>query len=204
MENSADLKRVAQFLYEVGTMRKVARMHRQLLLTDDISDNIATHSFRVAVIGVLLAGMEGVDPAKVMMMCLVHDIPESRSNDHNWIHKRYVAVDEDKIIKEQACSLPDPILGEVAQEYRLRQSRESIVAKDADILDQILLLREYFWQGNKEAEEWLEGKRSKQPYNYTKYLFTESAKALGKAIYDEEPSGWWRALYQRANRPIGS
>ena len=48
-------------------MRKTIRMHRQLLLTDDMSDNIATHSFRVAVIGYFLAKMEGADPLKVVM-----------------------------------------------------------------------------------------------------------------------------------------
>lgn len=43
--------RLADFLFELGTMRKVLRMHRQTLLTDDMSDNIATHSLRVTMIG---------------------------------------------------------------------------------------------------------------------------------------------------------
>jgi len=39
-------KRIASFLFEIGTMRKLIRMHRQALLTDDISDSIASHSYR--------------------------------------------------------------------------------------------------------------------------------------------------------------
>ncbi len=181
-------------------MRKIARMHRQALLTDDMSDNIATHSFRAAVIGFFLAKMEGADPAKVMMMCLLHDMAESRTNDHNWIHKRYVVEDEGKVVAEQLGSLPFPEFAGLAQEYRDRESRESIVAKDADVLDQVLLLREYVWQGNREAQMWLDGKREQRPYNYLKYLKTESALALGRAIYDEEPSSWWRTLYQQEKR----
>jgi putative hydrolase of HD superfamily len=67
-------KRIAQFLFEIGSMRKLIRMHRQSLLTDDMSDNIATHSYRVAMIGWHLAMMEKADPYKVVMMCLLHDV----------------------------------------------------------------------------------------------------------------------------------
>ena len=191
-----NVQRMTQFLFEVGTMRKVARMHRQTLFTDDMSDNIATHSFRVAFIGFFLAKMHGAaDWQKVIMMCLLHDTGESRSNDHNWIHKRYVNEDEEAIMGEQLGTLPFPELADLAKEYHERKSIESILAKDADVLDQILLLREYEWQGNKEAVLWLRGKRTSEPYNYTKYLKTEVAKELGRAIYDEAPSSWWNALY---------
>jgi putative hydrolase of HD superfamily len=187
--------RIARFLFEVGTMRKLARMHRQALITDDMSDNVATHSFRTAFIGFFLAQMEVVDYRKVMLMCLLHDVGEARTNDHNWIHKRYVREDEEQVLEEQLGSLPFPELAELAREYRERKTREAIIAKDADVLDQVLLLREYAWQGNREAQIWLEGKKVQTPYNHLKYLLTDSGKRLGRAIYDEEPSSWWRDLY---------
>lgn len=190
-----DVQRMTQFLFEVGTMRKIARMHRQALFTDDMSDNIATHSFRVAFIGFFLAKMANADWQKVVMMCLLHDTGESRSNDHNWIHKRYVSEDEEAIREEQLGTLPYPELADLAKEYRERVSVESLLAKDADVLDQVLLLREYAWQGNKEAEIWLSGKRTQTPYSYLKYLKTDVGKELGRAIYDEPPSSWWHALY---------
>jgi putative hydrolase of HD superfamily len=194
------MDRLAQFLFEVGTMRKLARMHRQPLLTDDLSDNISTHSFRVAIIGFLLAKMEGADTGKVMLMCLIHDLGESRTSDHNWIHKRYVVEDQAKVIAEQLGTLPINDFIDTAHEYEIRKSKESLIAKDADMLDQILLLREYVWQGNREAQLWLDGKRVKKPYNYIKFLHTKSAKKLGRAIYDEEPSSWWKDLYTKKNR----
>lgn len=57
--NNKDNNRIADFLYEIGSMRKLMRMHRQTLLSDDSSDTIASHSYRVAMIGWLLAKLEG-------------------------------------------------------------------------------------------------------------------------------------------------
>jgi putative hydrolase of HD superfamily len=197
-----DDERYADFLFEVGTMRKLLRMHRQTLLTDDMSDNIATHSYRAALIGWILAKREGVDPYKVVMMCLLHDIAEVRSNDHNWVHKRYIKVFEEEITREQLGTLPDRELEEVALEYGARESREAIIAKDADYLDQVLLLREYEWQGNKEAALWLRGKRGEHETSNAQLhkLRTDTAKKLGKAIYDRAPSDWWNELWTSSNR----
>jgi len=195
-------ERYADFLFEVGTLRKVLRMHRQTLLTDDMSDNIATHSYRVAIIGWILAKRGGVDPYKVVMMCLLHDMGEGRSNDHNWVHKRYIKIFEEEIINDQLDTLPDPELGELAHEYEARESKEAIIAKDADLLDQVLLLREYEWQGNKEAVIWLRGKQGEVSNHNAqlKKLRTEEAKQLGEAILDRAPSDWWNELWTSSNR----
>jgi len=201
--NKSSNKKIADFLFELGTMRKLPRMHRQTLLTDDMSDNIATHSYRVAMIGWFLAKMEKVDPYKVVMMCMSHDMGEIRSGDHNWIHKKYVKVFEDEIRKDQLESLPFPELSEIANEYQERKSKESIIAKDADRLDQILLLKEYVWQGNKEAEIWLKVKPG--PYNEVgnrqfKELQTDAGRQIGKAIFEESPSEWWNNVWTNKNR----
>ena len=177
-------------------------MHRQTFLTDDMSDNIATHSYRVTLIGWFLAKMENVDPYKVAMMCLMHDMGEVRTGDHNWIHKRYVKIFEDEIKEEQLGTMPFPEMKEIADEYDKRKSKEAIIAKDADMLDQIFLLREYVWQGNKEAEIWLEGKPSegKEHGQYLKRFKTDSAIALAKVALTEDPSSWWNNLWTSKNR----
>lgn len=202
--NPADTKRIAQFLFEVGTMRKLLRMHRQMLLTDDMSDNIASHSYRVAVIGWHLAKLEGADPYKVVMMCLLHDMGEVRSGDHNWVHKRYVKVYEDEIKEDQIGTLPFGDLKEFLDEYDERMSKEAIVAKDADLLDQVLLLKEYEWLGNKEAGVWLKGKSSqngKENRNaQLKNIRTAGALKLGEAILKENISDWWNNLWTNKNR----
>ncbi len=192
--------RIADFFFEIGTMRKLLRMHRQTLLSDDNSDTIAAHTYRVAMIGWVLAKLEDVDPYKVVMMCLLHDTGEIRSGDHNWVHKRYVKIFDDEIIDEQLGQLPFPELKEFATEYEKRESKESIVVKDADILDQVLLLREYEWQGNKEATIWLHGKGGRTENEQISKLKTVSGKELCTAIYTQNPSDWWNSLYTNTNR----
>lgn len=194
-------ERIADFFFELGTMRKLLRMHRQTLLTDDLSDNIASHSYRVAMIGWFLAKEERTDPYKTVMMCLLHDLDELRNGDHNWVHKKYVKVFEDEIVEDQLGTLPYFDLKELFDEYRERETKESIVAKDADLLDQVLLLREYEWQGNQEAVRWLhKGKGDDTENRQLAMLKTESAKKIGGAILNRAPSDWWNDSWTSKRR----
>ena len=79
-------------------------------------------------------------------------------------------------------------------EYRVRESLEARVAKDADLLDQILLLREYELRGNQEAGKWLAGKAQ---YNM---LSTEVGKRLAEELYRQAPSEWWDGLWGAEKR----
>ena len=186
LKKKIDIIAITHFLYEIGTLRKVPRSHMQTLLTSDLSDNIASHSYRVSVIGYLLSYLENADANKVVIMCLFHDSAESRSGDQNWVHKKYVKTFEDEIITDQLINLPMQVeLTKIINEYRKRQSPESRIAKDADLLDQILLLREYWWQGNQEVKKWSRGKEQE------KRLLTKSAKLLAKEIFNQEPNEWW-------------
>ncbi len=195
-----DTKRLANFLFEVGTMRKLLRIHRQTLLSDDISDNIASHSYRVAIIAWVLAKAENADSYKTLAMALLHDMDEVRSNDHNYVQKRYVKIYKDEIRKEQFGTLPFPDFKELADEYEERKSLESKIVKDADLMDQILLLREYEWQGNREAVIWLYGKGKEKECEQVKNLNLASSRNLAKAIYETAPSAWWEDLWTSKNR----
>ena len=197
-------QRIANFLFEVGTMRKLMRMHRQVLLTDDMSDSIASHSYRVAIIGWFLAKKEKADLYKTAMMCLLHDMAEARTGDHNWVHKKYIKTFDKEINQEQLGTLPFKDLEELVDEYEKRETKEAILAKDADLLDQVLLLREYEWQGNQEAHIWLHGKNSKngnrKKNEQIARLRSKTAKTLGAAILKEDPSSWWNNIWTPKNR----
>ena len=195
-----EAKRLANFLFEIGTMRKLMRMHRQTLLSDDTSDNIASHSFRVTIIAWILAETENADAGKAVRMALLHDMGEARSGDLNWVHKRYVKVFDDEITKEQLGTLPFPSFQLLAKEYEARETLEAKIVKDADLLDQILLLREYEWQGNQEAKVWLYGKGEEKGNAQENRLKLESSKKLARAIYDVAPSEWWDNLWTSENR----
>lgn len=200
MKKAADPKRLAGFLFEIGTLRKTPRAHMQSLLTGDLSDNIASHSHRVAVIGWFLAAAEKADANKVAVMCLFHDIGEARSGDQNWIHKRYVKVFDDEIMKDQIDDLPQKDeLRVLLTEYKERKTKEAILAKDADLLDQILLIKEYGWQGNYEAQSWLRGKGGRSD-THSSMLKSKTAQKLARKIITQKPSDWWKDIWTEKRR----
>lgn len=188
-------KKLVSFFFEVGTLRKIARAHRQTLLTNDLSDNIASHSYRATVIGWFLAKSEKADANKVMTMCLFHDLEETRAGDQNWIHKKFVKVFEEEIREGQLTGLPKAAdLLALAKEYHDRKTREAKVAKDADLLDQILILKEYAWQGNQEANLWLKGREQE------KLMTTATGRKLAQEAYRQPPSAWWQNLWTPRRR----
>ena len=188
------MKNIANFLFEIGSLKKIARSHRQMFFTDDLSDNIGSHSHRVSVIGYFLAQAEGADILKVLTMCIFHDSGETRSGDQNWVHKKYVKVFEEEIIKDQLSEvMPDSNLYENMIEYAKRESIESKISKDADKIDQMLLLKEYIVKGNKEAEKWLRSKKEDD-------FFTNTAKKLFKEILETDPGDWWSTSYTEKRR----
>ncbi len=194
-----NLQKIVSFFYEIGSLRKIARAHQQALMSQDLSDNIASHSFRTALIGYFLAEELKADSGKVMKMCLIHDIEETRCGDQNWIHKKYVKVFEEEIRKEQLLNIPNSKeLQKISEEYQERKTLEAKIAKDADMLDQNLLLREYQLQGNKEAEKWLKTKGVSDERE--KLISTDLARQMSKEIKTQNPSLWWSSLWTPKRR----
>lgn len=193
--------RLTNFFFEIGTLRKLLRSHRQTLLTDDLSDNIASHTFRVAMIGYFLAQEEGADAGKVVMMCLSHDLEEVRSGDQNWLHKRYVKVFEAEIAKDQLSGLPgsDEIL-KLKEEYNTRETKEAKIAKDADLIDQLLLLKEYSWNGNREAEKWIRKKITGEDPGGPNDMSTPFTKSVAQKVLEVDPTDWNEGLFVSKGR----
>ena len=76
---------------------------------------------------------------------------------------------------------------------------EAKIAKDADLLDQILILKEYCQQGNQEAARWLKlGKKEKD--SHEKLLFNQLSKQIAKEIKRQEPSDWWSNAWTSKRR----
>lgn len=195
-----DIQAITRLIFESGTLRGTPRSHRQLLYTRDDSDNIAAHSFQVAIIGFFLAHLEGVDPYKVLVMCLFHDLGETRTGDKNWVHRPYVIEDEDKVVHDQLDPLQEVGILTLVQEYLAQESPEAKVVNDADVLGQILLLREYERAGNKVAEDWLRGVPDERPYAYVDQLQTPSGQELGRSLYDMPLRDWWVNIHNGQKR----
>lgn len=193
--NNKEIRKLTSFLFEIGNLRKVIRSHQQLLLSYDLSDTIASHTFRVSMISYFLAKELGADENKALKMALIHDVEETRSMDHHWVSKKYVKVFEDEIRQAQFKELPyTDEFKKLSEEYYKKESLEAKIVKDADLLDEIFLLCEYAWQGNKEAMKWLKiGKREENIYE--RMLFTNIAKEIAKEVKKQPPSLWWQNIW---------
>ena len=177
------MKRTVEFLFEAGMLKKTPRTGFQFLGSG--AESVADHSFRTTILGYVLATMEnGADIDKTVRMCLFHDLPEARTGDHNYVNKKYVAVNEEKAILDQTRDLPfGKDIVNLTHEFNAANTLEARIAKDADQLDLILELKVQLDSGNPNAKEWL---------GYAlKRLCTESGKALGREIMASKSDAWW-------------
>ncbi len=177
------MKRLIEFLFEVGMLKKTPRTGYRFLGSG--SESVADHSFRTAVIGYVLASQEpNADLKKVVLMSLFHDFPETRTGDHNYVNKRYVKSDEEAALKDQVQGLPfgDDVLA-LAQEFNGNETLEAQISKDADQLDLILELKQILDFGNPNAKDWLDFA--------VKRLGTENARQMALRILETDSNSWW-------------
>ena len=183
-------KNILNFIAEAGMLKRVKRSG-WWMVGIPYEESVAEHCFRCAVIGYVLARMEGADSQKVLMMTLFNDIHESRINDLHKVAHRYLNVrDAEKTaFKDQIDSLGAPFnaeLEELRSEHDAQESKESIVARDADILECLIQAKEYSDLGHKNAEKFFK----KAP----EHLTTQSAKDLWSGCKDWDSSTWWEKL----------
>lgn len=198
MENqNNNLKEIAKLFFEFGHLRRVA--HTGWSLTGvEKPDSVAEHSLRVAQIGYILADMENADANKVTVMCLFHDLGETRTGDHHRVATNYLeyftAKDaEDAAFKEQVSVLPKKSKNELAilmDEFNERKTLESKCAKDADYLEQAVTAKEYIDIGYKGCQDWIN--------NIKKAVKTETAKKFIEEIEKTERNDWWWDLKKLA------
>lgn len=177
------MKNLANFLFEVGMLKRTPRTGFQFLGSG--AESVAEHSFRTAMIGYTLAQVDGkADVGRVLQLCLFHDIPEARIGDLNYVNKKYVKPDEERAVEDLARQLP---FGDdyraTLQEFMAKQTHEAQLAHDADQLEMILALKEYKDLGNRYADEWY-------PFSLER-LQTEVAKQLAATIWETDSSKWW-------------
>ncbi len=177
------MKRIANFLFEAGMLKRTPRTGFQFLGSG--AESVAEHIFRTVYIGFTLGHLvKGVDTDKLLRMCLFHDLPEARTGDLNYVNKKYVKVDEEKAVNDLADTLPfGDEIRDMIFEFMEGTSIEAQLAYDADQLELILALKEYKDLGNTYADEWLAFA--------LKRLKTDAAQELAKTILETDSSLWW-------------
>jgi len=177
------MKDIVNLLFEVEMLKKTPRSGFQFFGSG--SESVAEHTLSTIFIGYTLCKFESdVDELKVLKICLVHDLPEARTGDMNYVNKKYVTVDEEKAVKELTESLffGDEIKSAIS-EFNEKKTKESFIAHDADQLSLILQLKKHGDLGNKYSKEWIDFAR--------KRLHSDTARKIADAIMGTDSSEWW-------------
>jgi putative hydrolase of HD superfamily len=181
---------VAQYVYELGLLKRIRRTGWWVAGVDD-PESVAEHTFRAAVLGYILATLEGADPFRTAVLCLFHDAAESRVGDLHRINSRYLdsQAAEARAFRDQTARLPqeagDQLIA-LFDEFRAAETLEAQLARDADMLECLVQAREYQAQGCSSVTDWIN--------NAYAQLSSSSARRLAQACMEMDPKLWWHDL----------
>jgi putative hydrolase of HD superfamily len=183
-------KDVINFISEAGMLKRVTRSGWSVLGIKD-AESVAEHSFRCAVIGYIIARLENADAYQVLLMTLFNDIHEARITDLHKMAQRYIESElcEDESFYEQIDSLPPSIKKElkgIRNDYKIQKTKESLIARDADIIECLIQAKEYYEHGYREAYKFMK----KAP----KHLKTKTAKDIWRKAKSMSLNDWWMSL----------
>ena len=177
------------YIYEMGVMkrRRIAGFDH---FTNQQTSTLASHSHRAAIIGMILADLEGADIAKVAVMLVLHETGEVRVGDTYMIAGRYrrPKASEHQAIEDQLEQLTTTLaahLRAIYDEHEHQETLEAQVAKDADLLEHAFSAKEFADQGIQGAQAWLQ---------LDGYLRTSSGKAMLQSLRERDSNAWWKRL----------
>lgn len=160
-----------ELLFFLGHVKKIKRSW--CVLGFDKAQNVAEHSYRVAFIAYILAKELNADIEKVLLMSLLHDVPEVLCGDANNIQISYTLREEDKAFWDIFSKRPDLI--SVWNEFIKGESLESKITKDADSLEALLEIKENYASNKELFDKFLLNKNEKLDnlfFTITKTWFT--------------------------------
>jgi putative hydrolase of HD superfamily len=175
---------LVNFLHEAGMLAEIPRSGFAFLGSG--KQSVAEHSYRVALTAHVLASLfsQKIDKYKLMMLCLLHDLPESRIGDLNYVQKKYVTAHTQKALNDiEKDSVLGPEVVSWIKEYEEGNTLEAKLAHDADQLELLLMLKQEEEKGNERAAEWYK--------NAIKRLITDEAKKMAEAISQTPTDSWW-------------
>lgn len=151
--------------------------------------SVAEHSHRMTLVAYILAkeSQEKVDMSKLLLMCLLHDLPEARTGDLNYVNKRYVEANEAKVLEElEGMNSVGKEMATYIKEFNENTCIEAKLAHEADQLEMLLKLKELHDLGSPRAMEWFS--------LVAKRLKTSLGKEFAEQILKTPTDQWWTQL----------
>lgn len=184
--NQSALDFIADLLFEASILKEIPRSGFAFLGAG--KESIAEHCYLAAFIAFVLGRLNPrADACRLLSMCLLHDLPEARTGDLNYVQKNYVSTDEKKAVADMVRHLPfAETIRSVLEEYGEKVTLESHLAHDADQLSLLVILKTLKDTGNPQADDWIETVKSR--------LSTDTGREIGDAILAAGKDRWWRRV----------
>ncbi len=186
-----NMRRIVDLLFEALMLNRIPRSGYSFLGAG--KESVAEHSFSTAFIALILSKLEPeADAARLMAMCLVHDLPESRIGDLNYVQKQYVAADESRAVAHAVAGLPfGSDIQALITEFNAGESLEARLARDADQLSLALNLKSLQDIGHTSPAKWISHVRER--------LKTATGRKLMESILNRDRDSWWLEHYKDNN-----
>jgi len=174
----------ANYLNEVGMLNHIPRSGLAFLGTGEQS--VAEHIFRTLHIAFILARMsaQAINETRLLHLVMFHDVPEARTSDHNYVNRKYVIEDLERVLADGAREWPygEEIVAAI-REFEEGMTPEARLARDADQLELLLMLKQQADLGNPHAAEWITPLLAR--------LKTDAGKHLADEILATRWDAWW-------------
>lgn len=154
---NSSLKGLGEFLRIVGRLK---RLPRTGWLESRIKDpeSVADHSFRTAVLAMILADLEGLDVEKVIRMALLHDLAEAEIGDLTPEAKKGMGEEctraEGEAFRRILSELPERLAEDylkLIKEYRDASTPEAELVSETDKAEMLLQALEYEDEGGEHS-----------------------------------------------------
>jgi putative hydrolase of HD superfamily len=177
------MKAIANLLFEARILKDIPRSGFHFLGSG--SESVADHSFMATFISYVFSQIAPeADALKLLQMCLIHDLTEARTGDLNYVQKKYLSVDESRVIADLTENLPfGKAVTDLIEEFNAGQTLEAQLAHDADQLSLILELKALHDAGNNGPKAWLP--------HVVERLRTSVGQSLAKQILNTASDEWW-------------
>ncbi len=181
------MKHIANLLFEMRMLKDIVRSGYAFLGSG--RESIAEHSFTMAFICFVMSKLDtSIDGSKLMAMALLHDIPEARTGDLNYVQKKYACVNEAKAISHLIKPLPfGKDIKLLIEEFNLGETKEAKLANDADQLSFVLELKKLEDTGSTSPEKWL-------PLVIGR-IKTKEGVQMAQSIMETQWDEWWTNDY---------
>jgi putative hydrolase of HD superfamily len=143
---TVDYKNLVKFLKITGVLKRTQRagwVDVEVYQPESVAD----HTFRTALLCMLYADMEGLDPLKLLRMALIHDLPEALIGDLMPSQKTpETKENEEAAIQHILALLPDlqrETYLAVWNEYQQGKTREAKAVRQLEKIEMALQAKEY-------------------------------------------------------------